>query len=428
MAKIRRETVLPGGIRLLTRQMPHTRAASVGVWLAAGSRDETRRENGLSHFIEHMLFKGTTRHSAMELARAFDAVGAHLNAFTSTESLCCHVTAMDEAMDTVLDLLADMILTPVFDPAEVEREKSVILQEIEMGMDSPDEFLHQTAETAFWGEDHPLGRPITGTRESLAAVTRNDLFTYYRKIFRPDRMFITAAGNISHDRLETVFAPRFSALPAPDHPFFRRPAPMPGSGCRTAFRDLGQLHMSLMSPAPAAASPDRYAASLLHILFGGNMSSCLFQEIREKRGLAYSVYSFSSPGEDAGANGLYAACDPGRAGECLDAVAQVVDQMQAVAPASARLDDAKTYLKSGLIMAAESVEHQMSRLAQDRMVYGRHIPLDDVIQAMEAVTAEEVREIARILPRPEDACLVLLGPEAAVRPLEERRSARPARG
>lgn len=413
----RTKTTLDNGVRVLTRTIPHARSASVGIWLAAGARDEGPGESGLSHFIEHMIFKGTTRRDAYGIAKAFDAIGAQTNAFTAAETTCYHARAMDTHLGRICELLGEIFLDSVFDPDETERERSVILQEIDMVIDSPEEYIHQLAESAYWG-DHPLGWPITGTPEDVERYEATDLRAFFQRLYQPDRIIVSAAGNLSHQAVVDLVGPLFSAIPV-GAPSVRRETPVGRSGVFIHERALGQVHMCLYSPGIAADDPRRYTAALLNTVLGGNMSSRLFQEIRERRGLAYSVYSFLGSYEDAGLMGVYAASAPTRALETLSVTREVLAGAIAALPTEEDLRDAREYTKGALVMATESVDNQMARLAQNEITLGRHVPVDEIIAGIDAVTPEDLHDLAADLLRPESFCLTLLGPVADRTPFDE---------
>lgn len=413
----RTKTTLDNGVRVLTRTIPHARSVSVGIWLSAGARDERSGENGLSHFIEHMIFKGTTRRDAYGIAKAFDAIGAQTNAFTAAETTCYHARAMDTHLGRICELLGEIFLESIFDPDELERERNVILQEIDMVIDSPEEYIHQLAESAYWG-DHPLGWPITGNPEDVERYEAADLREFFHRLYQPERILVSAAGNLSHQAVLDLVGPTFSAIRS-SAPAVPRETPLGRPGVSVHERALGQVHMCLNAPGISAGDPRRYTAALLNTVLGGNMSSRLFQEIRERRGLAYSVYSFLGSYEDTGLLGVYAASAPARALETLAVTREVLAGLVSNAATEEDLRDAREYTKGALVMATESVDNQMARLAQNEITLGRHVPVDEVVAGIDAVTPDDLRDLAAHLLRPESFCLTLLGPVTDRAPFDE---------
>lgn len=402
------KTVLPNGVRLVSQHMPHTRSVAMGVWVNVGARDEAEAESGLSHLIEHMIFKGTRRRSAFQIAKEFDAIGGHTNAFTTMEATCYHAKVLDTQVETMVDILSDIFFNSVFDPNELERERPVILQEIGMVEDSPDEYIHYLAGRNFWGE-HPLGRSILGTRETLAGFGSEDIRRFFRRLYQPERIVVAAAGNLPHERLVELVGPAFTAAP-PGNGFPERTPPPDRRLVSIHARDLEQVHICLATGGLSVTDPRRYALSLLNTLLGGNMSSRLFQEIREKRGLAYAVYSFTAAHVDTGMFGVYAAV---AADQVLEAVRLIAAELRRAAcePVDpTELKNAIEYTRGNLLLATESADNQMVRAAQNELHFGREIPLEAVIEAIAAVTPEDILQLAAELFRPEHMVLSLLGP------------------
>ncbi len=380
----------------------------MGVWVTVGARDESPDESGISHFIEHMIFKGTARRSAFEIAKAFDVIGGHTNAFTAMETTCYHARVMDTHLDTMADILCDVLRHSVFDPREVERERPVIFQEIGMVEDSPEEYVHFLSENAYWG-DHPLGRSVLGTRENVVRIDATAIRDFFSRCYRPDRIVIAAAGNLRHDRFLDLVAPAFQSIPAAAAPSPRIP-PASHPGVTALPRDLEQVHLCIEAPGLSITDPRRFSFSLLNTILGGNMSSRLFQEIRERRGLAYSVYSFLSTYVDVGLFGVYTAVDPGNAHE---AASRILDELRDLAETPVdpeTLADAKEYTKGCLFLSAESIDNQMVRLAQNEIHFGRFFTLDEVVARIEAVTPADILTLSRDLFRGDRMALTLLGP------------------
>jgi len=401
-------TVLDNGIRVLTKHMPYVRSVSMGVWVDVGARDESPSENGLSHLIEHMIFKGTRRRSAYDIAKEFDAIGGHTNAFTSFETTCYHAKVMDARLESMVDILSDIFLNSVFDPAEIERERPVILQEIGMSEDNPEDYLQTLAGRAVWG-DTPLGRSILGTRENVSGFTSQDVRRFFRRLYQPDRILISAAGNLDHHQFVDLIREGFEKI-GPGNGFPERTAPPIRSVTGIFHRDLEQEHLCINTPGIAISDPRRFAFSVLNTILGGNMSSRLFQEIREQRGLAYSVYSFASSYMDNGLFGLYAGVSPENTELTLNLMLQQLNRLQAEPVGNDALADAKEFIKGNLLLAAESNDNQMVRLAQNEINFGKYIPVADVVAQIDAVRAADIQTLAAELFGDQRFSLTLLGP------------------
>lgn len=405
-----RKTVLDNGIRILTHQMPHVRSVSMGIWVDAGARDETPSESGLCHLIEHMLFKGTPGRTAFQIAKAFDAIGGQSNAFTSMENTCCHARVMDTHLTTMVDILSDIFLNSCFDPDEYERERPVILQEIGMLEDNPDDFVHVLLAKAFWG-NQSLGQSVLGTRENLLRFDTAAIKTFFQKFNQPERIVVCAAGNVDHQRFVDLAAPAFGSIvrlgTLPE-----RKVEFGAGETVVSTRDIEQAHIAIGVRGLSVTDPRRYGLSLLNTILGGNMSSRLFQEIRERRGLAYSVYSFMSSNVDSGMFGAYAAVDPGNVGETIELIVNEMLSLRDVPVDGSVVRDAGEYTKGSLMLATESVDNQMARLAQNELNLGRFVPLSEILDEIDRVTPEGIRELAKELFRPDPAALAVLGPVA----------------
>jgi predicted Zn-dependent peptidase len=402
------KTTLANGVRLVSQTMPHTRSVSMGVWVNVGARDESETESGLSHFIEHMIFKGTRQRSAFQIAKEFDAIGGHTNAFTTMEHTCYHAKVLDRQVETMVDILSDIFLNSVFDPSEVERERPVILQEIGMVEDSPDEYIHYLAGRNFWG-DAPLGRSILGTRDTISGFDAEAIRRFFHRLYQPERIVIAAAGHIEHARLVDLVGPAFASV-RPGNGFPERVAPSARCLVDIRPRDLEQVHICLTAPGLPVVDPRRYGLSLLNTLLGGNMSSRLFQEVREKRGLAYAVYSFVSAHVDTGMFGVYLAVGPGQVQEAVGLVARELRQLTRRPIDPAELKGAVEYTKGNLLLASESADNQMVRIAQNEIHFQDDISLDTVLQRIEAVLPEDLLQLADELFQPDRLGLTLLGP------------------
>jgi predicted Zn-dependent peptidase len=402
------KTILKNGVRIVTRNMPYSRSVSMGVWVNVGARDESVSECGLSHFIEHMIFKGTLKRSAFQIAKEFDAIGGHTNAFTTMENTCYYARVIDSQTETLVDILADIFVNSVFDPIEVDKERPVILQEIGMVEDSPEEYVHVLSSQNFWGEN-PLGRSILGPPENIERFNAQTIKNFFHRLYQPDRIVIAAAGNIDHKHLVNLVAPVFETI-QPRDGFPQRIMPQGVSVVALSHRDLEQMHICLSAPGISVTDPRRYACSLLNTVLGGNMSSRLFQEVRERRGLAYSVYSFVSSHVDTGMFGFYMGVDPRRARESILPVLDEIDRIKQEPVDSAELKGAKEYTKGSLLLASESADNQMVRCAQNEIHFENDIDLETIIDNIEAVTADDLLSAANELFNRDQMALTLLGP------------------
>ena len=402
------KTTLKNGIRIVSKKMPHARSVSMGVWVNVGARDESELESGLSHFIEHMIFKGTRRRSAFQIAKEFDSIGGHTNAFTAMENTCYHARVMDTHTETMVDVLSDIFINSVFDPIEVDKERPVIMQEIGMVEDSPEEYVHVLSGYNFWGEN-PLGRSILGTPQNIIQFDARMIKKFFRRLYQPDRIVISAAGNLDHSRLVELLQPAFETIKQ-GNGFPQRVTPKTCSVVDLTHRELEQMHVCLSAKGLSITDPRRYAFSLLNTILGGNMSSRLFQEVREKRGLAYSVYSFISSHGDTGMFGVYVGVAPKRALEATQLVLDEINKLKEEQVESLELKGAIEYTKGGLLLASESIDNQMVRSAQNEIHFGCEVPLQEIIEKVEAVTREDILELANELFDPRQMALTLLGP------------------
>ena len=402
------KTTLENGVRIVTRNMPYSRSVSMGVWVNVGARDESALECGLSHFIEHMIFKGTLKRSAFQIAKEFDAIGGHTNAFTTMENTCYYARVIDSQIETLVDILADIFVNSVFDPVEIDKERPVILQEIGMIEDSPEEYVHVLSSRNFWGEN-PLGRSILGPPENIVRFDASIIKSFFRRLYQPDRIVIAAAGNIDHEHLVNLVGPVFETI-QPRDGFPQRIKPEEMSMVALNRRDLEQMHICLSAPGISVTDPRRYACSLLNTVLGGNMSSRLFQEVRERRGLAYSVYSFVSSHVDTGMFGFYMGVDPKRARESILPVLDEIDRIKQEPVDSSELKGAKEYTKGSLLLASESADNQMVRCAQNEIHFENDIDLETIIDNIEAVTADDLLNTANELFNRDQMALTLLGP------------------
>jgi predicted Zn-dependent peptidase len=386
--------VLPNGVRLITEQMDHVRSVSVGVWLTRGSRHEPREHGGIAHFVEHMLFKGTSTRSAEDIAQQVDSLGGHLDAFTSKEYAGYYIKVLDEHLPTALDVLSDLVLDPAFDPDDVEREKKVILEEIKMVEDTPDDLVHELFTQSFW-PDHPLGQPILGTADSVQALTPEILRSYFSGTYTARNFVIVAVGNVTHEKMRALIEPTFGALAAAGDAAVNDP-PAVVRHSQVRAKELEQSHVLLGTSSYPQNHDDRYAAYVLNTMLGGSMSSRLFQNVREKRGLAYSVFSNLVAYRDAGQFTVYAGCANEAVRELIKVVVDEVRGMRQ-APPDAELKRAKDHLKGSLMLSLESTSSRMSNLARQEMYFDRQFGLDETIAAIESVTADDVVKVAHDL-------------------------------
>ena len=402
------KTTLANGIQVITEEVPNVHSVSVGIWVEAGSRDEARNENGISHFIEHMLFKGTKRRTARQIAKEIDSVGGVLNAFTSKEFSSFYAKVLSEHLPVALDLLFDLYLNSTFSSEEMEKERQVIAQEISMVEDTPDEYIHDLFSESFWPR-HPLGLPILGRLETIGRMNRARLREFFVQNYLGVRPVLAAAGRLKHeDFLRPVEETLGKVRLRPKEHQSRPPRPHPRVFVKN--KKLEQVHLLLGTQGFSATHPKRYVFSILNTIFGGGMSSRLFQEIREDRGLAYSVYSFLSSFKDSGMVGVYV----GTGDNTLSAVLKIIlREMKKLAGDSLKpkeLRSAKEQLKGNLLLSLESTDSRMGRLAKSEIYFNRFISTEEIIEGIERVSADEVADLARQLFRPESLSLTVLGP------------------
>jgi predicted Zn-dependent peptidase len=401
-------TTLPSGIKVITEAMPHVRSVSVGIWVSSGSRRENAEENGLSHFIEHMLFKGTANRSAEDIARSVDSIGGNLDAFTAKEMVCYNTKVLDEHLPIAMDVLSDLVLNPAFRDEDIEKEKGVILEEIKMDADSPDYLVHEIFSSNFW-KDHPLGKPILGTRETVKRFNQAMVQDYYRGVYTPSNLLITAAGNLGHERLVNLARERFEALPAAGP---EPPQAVPATHARISLKskkDLEQVHVCLGVPSYPIPHEDRFTCYVLNTILGGGMSSRLFQNIRERQGLAYAVFSELNPYSDTGCLSVYAGTSLEAAKKVVESVLkEFTDLKQKTAPAE-EVRRAKDHLKGSLMLSLESTSSRMSNLARQEMHFRRFFSLDELAESIEQVTAEDVQRVAQTFFDQKNVALTVLG-------------------
>ena len=405
-----RTTTLPNGLLVLTEAMPHMRSVSMGVWIDSGSRDEAPEVNGISHFLEHMVFKGTTTRSAQQFAREGDAIGGNLDAFTGKETVCFNIKVLDENVPAALDLLTDLVLHPTFAPDDIAKEQGVILEEIKMDEDNPDYLVHELFTQNFWKGD-ALGRPILGTAETVSSFTQAIVLDEYARRFTPANMVFSAAGNLDHDTFVEQVAAAFTSLSASSGAkLARTPAPQafPHITLKNK-KSLEQVQFCLAVPSLPVSDPDRYAAYLLNSILGGGMSSRLFQAIREERGLAYSIYSELNPFRDTGSLAVYAGCAIANLREVLTLTLAEFTRLKSEPVTDEELDRARNQTKGNMVLGLESSSSRMSSLARQQMYWGRFFSLDEITAEIDRVTAADLQRLARQLLQPGQLALTLLG-------------------
>ncbi len=410
-----RRTVLPGGLRVVTEQVPGARSAAVGVWVGVGSRDETPPLSGASHFLEHLLFKGTATRSALDIAVAVDAVGGDLNAFTAKEHTCYYAHVLYTDLPMAVDLVCDVVTAATIAPADVEVERGVILEEIAMRDDDPGDLVHDLFGEALFG-DTPLGRPVIGAIETIEALRRDQIAGYYRRRYRPETMVVAAAGRLEHAdvvrRVRRAFDSRLDtgATPLPPRAG-RRPGRGPVRRLAVLDRPTEQANVVLGSTGMARGDDRRFALGVLNSALGGGTSSRLFQEIREKRGLAYSVYSFASQYADAGQFGVSVGCHPAKVPDVLSLVREQLAEVAEHGITDAEVARGKGQARGGMVLGLEDSGSRMSRIGKGELAYGEVLSVDELLDRVDAVTVDEVREVAAdVLRRPQ--CLAVVGPFA----------------
>jgi predicted Zn-dependent peptidase len=400
--------ILPNGLVVITETMPHVRSVSVGVWVRNGSRREALEENGLAHFMEHMVFKGTERRSAESIAREMDSIGGMLDAFTSKEQICFNAKVLDEHLPIAFDVIADLVLRPKFDSEDVKKERQVVLEEIKMDLDNPEYLLHEIFTRGFW-PGHPLGRPILGTPETVRHFSREALRKRFQPWFAPDRLVLTAAGNVSHERILELAEREFGHL-KPAGPVENHGAPSTHAPIHLETkRDLEQVHVCIGVPSVPLAHEWRFAVAVLNNLLGGGMSSRLFQNIREKLGLAYAVFSELTPYSDAGMMTVYAGTARETVGQVIDLVIQEFRDLKEKPVTEEELLRAKNHLKGSLMLSLESTSSRMSNLARQELYFGRFYSLDQILASIGAVTREELQSLAQQFFKPELIAVTVLG-------------------
>lgn len=399
-----RRTVLPGGIRVVTEAMPSVRSVTLGVWVGVGSRDEGPESAGASHYLEHLLFKGTARRSALDISASVEAVGGEINAFTTKEYTCYYVRVLDADLPLAADVITDVVAAALIRAEDVESERGVILEEIAMTEDDPGDIVHDEFALALFG-DSPLGRPIAGTTHSVKALTRDQIADHYRRYYTGPNLVVAAAGNLDHDRVVELVHEGFQRSAANSHlqldgaltpqgPRTLTAAAPSGTATRLINRKTEQAHLVLGMPGVHRTDDRRWALGVLAAVLGGGMSSRLFQEVREKRGLAYSVYSYASQYADAGAFGVYAGCQPKKLREVIDLCRTEIANLVATGITDTELALGIGQLRGGMVLGLEDTGSRMSRIGKGELVYGEHMSVDTVLDLIAGVTLDDVRAVA----------------------------------
>lgn len=404
------ETTFDNGVRVVSQQVPGMHTVSIGIWLANGARYEQPAEHGIAHFIEHLLFKGTSRRTARQITREIDSLGGALNAFTSYEYVCYYAKALARTLPQVVDILADMFLHSTFPAEEIERERRVVLQEIKMRDDAPEEAIHDRLHQSFW-KGHSLGHPILGTAETIGRLDRDAILQFREHWYRPSEIMIAAAGAVDHQELVGLLQGMFAGL-KPGEP--RRTGQASGRGgagrvVEISERDLEQTLICLGTEGLPATSSDRYALMLLNAVLGGGMSSRLFEEIREKRGLAYSVYSYVASFADAGSVAVFAGTERERSCDAIKIILGEMSRLKQEAIPADELNAAREQVKGKILMSLESSDSYMSRLARSWLYYGRYQPLDEIMAGYDSVTADDLVGLATRLFRDDSLNIQIMG-------------------
>jgi len=408
-----RRTVLPGGLRVISESVPGVRSVAFGVWVGVGSRDETESLAGASHYLEHLLFKGTRKRDALAIAAELEAVGGEINAFTAKEYTCYYARVLDADLPLAVDVVCDMVTSSLLASREVENERGVILEEIAMHDDDPGDAVHDLFADIVW-PDAPLGRPVLGSVESITTISRAAIAGYYRRRYRPDNLVIAAAGNVDHRALVRLVRKAFAEVALDDDAAPARPrvggrAPSFTSASAVMKRPTEQANLVLGAPGLRRPDERRFALGVLNAAFGGGMSSRLFQEVREKRGLAYSVYSFTSHYSDTGIFGVYAGCHPQRARDVLELCREQIAMVATGGLSADELERGKGQMRGGLVLGLEDTGSRMSRLGKAELVYGELLSIDEILARIDAVTMDDVAALAHELMR-QPMALAAIGP------------------
>ncbi len=404
---IRRE-ILPNGLTLITEEMEHIRSVSLGIWIKTGSRDEESQWNGISHFVEHMVFKGSKNRSAEGIARQVDSIGGNMDAFTAKECICFNMKVLDEHLPIAMDVLSDLVLNPIFDAQDIARERGVILEEIKMDEDNPDYLVHEIFTQSFW-KDHALGKPILGTKDTVKTFERDPVVSFYNQRFAPGNLIVSAAGHLKHEQFVELVTKHFGGIESRKNGFH---SPQPKIAPRIIMRNkkaLEQVQICIGVPSHPIAHDRRHASYILSTLLGGGMSSRLFQNIRERQGLAYSIYADLNPYRDTGCLAVYAGTSRSSAAKVVQSVVSEFRKLKEEPVPEEELRRAQDQLKGSLMLSLESSTARMSNLARQEMYFDRFYSMDELIEKIDSVTAEELRELANSFFVTESIALTVLG-------------------
>lgn len=411
-----KKDTLPNGVRIVTEEIPHVRSAAIGIWVGAGSRYEDEGNNGVAHFIEHMLFKGTARRTAKDIAETLDAVGGQLNAFTSKEYTCYYAKVLDEHLDVAIDLLSDMYFFSLFREEDITREKNVIIEEIKMYEDTPDELIHDIFANTLW-RGHALGRPIIGAEEIIAAQGRADLLSFRDRFYTPEAVVIAVAGNINHEAVVEKLQPLFGKLQGLPS---RRvgAAPQPNRRVYCQDKNTEQIHICLGTPGLPLDHQQIYVLHVMNSVLGGGLSSRLFQEIREERGLAYSIFTYHSSYHDAGLFCIYAGLSRNNLAQVIPLISSQVNDIRCHGITGAELSRAKEQLKGSILLGLENVSNRMSRMGKSELSLNRIITAEEAIEKIAQVSLEDIKYLAETLLLKDNLVISAIGSEVSAEELE----------
>jgi predicted Zn-dependent peptidase len=403
-----RRTALPNGLTIITEEMEHIRSVCIGIWVKTGSRDEDKQWNGISHFVEHMVFKGTEHRTAEEIARQVDSIGGNIDAFTAKECVSFSIKVLDEHLPIALDVLSDLVLNPVFASDDIVRERGVILEEIKMDEDSPDYLVHEIFTQNFW-KDHPLGRPILGTRDTVKGFEREPVADFYRQRFVPGNVIVTAAGHLNHDHFVELVGKHFANMQPMSNGFHSAPPKIVPKIILRNKKSLEQVQICVGVPSYPITHEKRHSSYILNTLLGGGMSSRLFQNIRERQGLAYAIYSDLNPYRDTGCLSVYAGTSRTSATKVVESVVSEFRDLKSAEVPADELRRAKDQLKGSLMLSLESSTARMSNLARQEMYFDQFYGLDELIAKIESVTTEELWNLSHQFFQTENIAVTILG-------------------
>jgi predicted Zn-dependent peptidase len=403
-----KKTTLDNGLVIISQTIDYVRSVSLGIWICVGSRNETLEQNGLSHFIEHAVFKGTKKRSSRQIALEADLLGSGLDAFTSQDMTNYYIKVLDSHLPQAFDLLSDIIINPTFNEAEIEKERSVILEEIKMVDDTPDELVYDLFASSFW-PNHPLGRPIQGTAESVSNFSRYAIIDYYERAYNPKNILIVATGNLSHEHLVDLAHNHFAHLKGNHEPFLETPPTINYEISVHKKRSIEQTHIILGAKAPTLLAPERYISSILSNILGGGLSSRLFQTIREEHGLAYNVFSSLESFRDTACLSIYLAVSKEQVRKAIDYVLKEINSLKELPVSQEELSASKEQIKTALLLSNDSISSRMSSLAQNEMFYSREITIDEIVQEINKVTVEEIQTLAQEIFQKDKLAITILG-------------------